>query len=53
LAHWAELEWAAQYGVEEGLVRVSVGMEDTEGLLRSFKLALDAAKEAILVKGQP
>ena len=28
LAHFTELEWAAGYGVEEGLVRVSVGMEE-------------------------
>jgi cystathionine gamma-synthase len=29
LAHFTELEWAAEFGVEEGLVRISVGMEDT------------------------
>ena len=46
LAHFAELEWAAEFGVEEGLVRISVGMEETDVLLRSFELAL-AAAEAI------
>lgn len=44
LAHYAELEWAAQFGVEEGLVRVSVGMEDTDVLLRYFEVALTAAE---------
>ncbi|TFK38027.1 pyridoxal phosphate-dependent transferase [Crucibulum laeve] len=48
LAHYWELEWAAQYGVEEGLVRISVGMEDTQQLLRSFEMALKAA-EAVTV----
>ena len=46
LAHYAELEWAAQYEVEAGLVRVSVGMEEKEGLLKAFGIALKAAKEA-------
>ncbi|KAJ7598853.1 pyridoxal phosphate-dependent transferase [Mycena floridula] len=44
LAHFTELEWAAQYGVEEGLVRVSVGLEDTNRLLSIFKTALEAAE---------
>ncbi|KAF9460007.1 hypothetical protein BDZ94DRAFT_1170557, partial [Collybia nuda] len=47
LAHFAELDWAAQYGVEEGLVRISVGMEDKELLLHSFETALKAAEEVI------
>ncbi|KAG8216801.1 pyridoxal phosphate-dependent transferase [Butyriboletus roseoflavus] len=46
LAHYNELEWAAQYGVEEGLVRISVGMEDKDFLLRSFDMALKAAESA-------
>ncbi|KAG5732329.1 Cystathionine gamma-synthase [Termitomyces sp. T112] len=44
LAHFAELDWAAQYGVEEGLVRISVGMEDTQLLLRWFDVALKVAE---------
>ncbi|KAF8903932.1 pyridoxal phosphate-dependent transferase [Gymnopilus junonius] len=44
LAHFAELDWAAQYGVEAGLVRISVGMEDTVTLLQSFETALKAAE---------
>jgi len=46
LAHFTELEWAAEFGIEEGLVRISVGMEETDVLLRSFELAF-AAAEAI------
>lgn len=46
LAHFAELDWAAQYGVEEGLVRITVGMEDTQLLLRWFDVALKAAEAA-------
>jgi cystathionine gamma-synthase len=44
LAHYKEMEWAAQYGVEETLVRVSVGMEETTALLESFERALKAAE---------
>ena len=42
LAHYAELEWAAQFGCEASLVRFSVGLEETEGLVNTFKRALDA-----------
>ncbi|KIJ25628.1 hypothetical protein M422DRAFT_273385 [Sphaerobolus stellatus SS14] len=46
LAHFTELDWAAEYGVEKSLVRVSVGLEDRECLLAWFGLALKAAEEA-------
>jgi len=46
LGHYLELEWAAKYGVEEGLVRVSVGMEDRQVLLNQFQIALKAAEQA-------
>ncbi|CAG8475777.1 4580_t:CDS:2 [Paraglomus occultum] len=45
LAHYVELDWAAQYGVEKGLVRVSVGLEDKDILLDNFAKALDAIKQ--------
>lgn len=48
LAHYSELDWAAQYGVETGLVRISVGMEETATLLRWFETALSAAEVAVL-----
>ena len=47
LAHFNELEWAAEYGLEKGLVRVSVGMEGREDLLGRFKIAIEAAEAAI------
>jgi cystathionine gamma-synthase len=47
LAHFTELDWAVKYGVEPGLVRISVGMEDTEVLLEWFETALKAAETAV------
>ncbi|KAI9366793.1 pyridoxal phosphate-dependent transferase [Zopfochytrium polystomum] len=42
LAHYGELEWAARYGVQRGLVRISVGMEeDVDALVERFRRALD------------
>lgn len=46
LAHYAELEWVAQFGVEEGLVRVSVGLESRQVLLDGFAKALEVAEQA-------
>jgi len=46
IAHYTELKWAAEYGVEVGLVRVSVGMEGREDLLGRFKIAIEAAEAA-------
>nr|VWP00441.1 STE/STE11/CDC15 protein kinase [Ganoderma boninense] len=48
LAHYAELDWAAGWGVEAGLVRVSVGLEERAALLRGFGAALEAAEAAVL-----
>jgi cystathionine gamma-synthase len=50
LAHYLELDWAASFGVEEGLIRVSVGLEDREGLLKGFEGALKKAEEAVLAQ---
>ena len=47
LAHFTELGWAAEFGVEEGLVRISVGTEDTDVLLRDFGVALAAADAVV------
>lgn len=47
LAHFNELQWAAGYGVEEGLVRIAVGMEEREELMRWFEVALSAAEAAV------
>ncbi|KAF4976095.1 hypothetical protein FZEAL_7205 [Fusarium zealandicum] len=48
LAHYSELEWAAQFGVDPDLVRVSVGLEETAELQDTFRNALKAA-EAVTV----
>ncbi|KAH7176657.1 pyridoxal phosphate-dependent transferase [Dactylonectria macrodidyma] len=42
-AHFNELEWAAQYGVVEHLVRISVGIEEWEQLEYLLRTALGAA----------
>ncbi len=47
LAHYAELDWAAKYGVDPGLVRISVGLEDKQRLLESIGRALEAAEETM------
>jgi len=44
LAHYKELEWAAEYGVVEDLVRISVGLEDEEWLQERVRKALAAAE---------
>jgi cystathionine gamma-synthase len=46
LAHFTELEWAAQFGVPAELIRISVGLEDAEDLKSRFAAALKAAEEA-------
>ncbi|KAJ7459751.1 pyridoxal phosphate-dependent transferase [Mycena latifolia] len=46
LVHYGEMDWAASFGVEETMVRVSVGMEETSVLLASFQNAVVAAEIA-------
>ena len=46
LGHFNELEWASGYGVEENLVRISVGMEDRGALLKTILSALIIAEQA-------
>lgn len=45
LAHYAELDWAASLGVDPSLLRISVGLEDTENLVSIFTRALRVAEE--------
>lgn len=47
LAHYFELDWAAQFGVPADLLRVSVGLEDPEDLKARFRVALDAAQAVL------
>lgn len=46
LAHYYELDWAKQFGVEASLVRVSTGLEETKGLVEMFERALRKAEES-------
>ncbi|KAK8050863.1 cystathionine gamma-synthase [Apiospora rasikravindrae] len=39
-------EWAAQYGLDEAIVRCSMGVEDVDVLKRVFGLAMEAAEKA-------
>ncbi|RAL61954.1 hypothetical protein DID88_002443 [Monilinia fructigena] len=46
LAHYMELDWAAQFGVPAELIRISVGLEDANDLKARFAIALKAAEDA-------
>ncbi|CED83734.1 Cystathionine beta-lyases/cystathionine gamma-synthases [Phaffia rhodozyma] len=46
LAHYLELDWAESFGVERNLIRISVGMEETEVLKQWFEFALNEAEKA-------
>jgi cystathionine gamma-synthase len=41
LAHYKELDWAAQFGVSPFLIRVSVGTEPIDWLVASFLESLE------------
>ncbi|KAK2028124.1 PLP-dependent transferase [Colletotrichum zoysiae] len=41
-----EKAWAARYGLSETIVRISVGIEDTEALMEAFREAIDATTSA-------
>jgi cystathionine gamma-synthase len=45
LAHFLELDWAAQFGIPADLIRISVGLEDADDLKTRFAVALKAAEE--------
>lgn len=47
LAHYTELPWAATFGVDGALVRVSVGMEPYDSLLKWFEEAIIAAEATV------
>lgn len=46
LAHYAELDWAASLGVDPDLIRISVGLEETDQLVAIVKSALSEAEQA-------
>lgn len=43
LAHYNELPWAAKFGVDADLVRISVGLEEKAALVDTFRKALEDA----------
>ncbi|KAK0516905.1 hypothetical protein JMJ35_000060 [Cladonia borealis] len=45
LAHYGELDWSAQFGVEADLIRISVGLEDPGDLRSRVEQALVVARE--------
>ncbi|KAI9728445.1 MAG: hypothetical protein M1828_003846 [Chrysothrix sp. TS-e1954] len=45
LAHFHELSWAAEFGIEAALVRFSVGLEETSKLIEMFEKALELVPE--------
>ncbi|KAK4556308.1 Cystathionine gamma-synthase [Recurvomyces mirabilis] len=46
LAHYNELDWAAQFGCEATLVRFSIGLEDEATIRKVFDYALGAIPQA-------
>lgn len=46
LAHYQELEWVQQFGVDPDLIRVSVGLEDPAELRAKVRRALDAVESS-------
>ncbi|KAL2256862.1 hypothetical protein VTK26DRAFT_1010 [Humicola hyalothermophila] len=46
LAHYQELDWAESFGVERDLVRISVGLEETEHIVKVFQTALKVAEDS-------
>lgn len=47
LAHYGELDWAATFGVERNLVRISIGQEDISTLQQWFEASVAAAEKAV------
>ncbi len=52
LAHYGELNWAASYGVETDLVRISFGLESPEELKSIVERALQAAERVTIAMVQ-
>jgi cystathionine gamma-synthase len=46
LAHYAEQEWAASLGVDPDLIRISIGLEETDQLVSVFRSALEETRKA-------
>ncbi|POS69956.1 cystathionine gamma-synthase [Diaporthe helianthi] len=46
LAHYAEQEWAASLGVDPDLIRISIGLEETDQLVSIFRIALEVTRQS-------
>lgn len=46
LAHYGELEWAKQFGIDRRLIRISVGLEEPAELERMLAVCIAAAANA-------
>ena len=47
LAHYTELDWASQFGIEPDLVRISVGLEEQGELIARIDRALQAVERTV------
>ncbi len=45
LAHYYELDWAEDCGISPHLIRISIGIEPIDDLLKRFEFALDSISE--------
>lgn len=45
LAHYRELDWVDSLGIERDLIRISVGLEETDHIMTVFQTALRAAEK--------
>ncbi|KAK4497733.1 hypothetical protein PRZ48_010386 [Zasmidium cellare] len=50
--HYKEMEWVRHCGMSERMVRVSVGLEEMEGLRRVFGFAVERAREEMEGEGR-
>ncbi|KAK3384739.1 pyridoxal phosphate-dependent transferase [Podospora didyma] len=50
LAHYQELDWAASFNVDPDLIRISVGLEETDEIVNVFQSALKAAESVEIAK---
>lgn len=46
LAYYQELDWAASFGADPDMIRISVGLEETDNIVSVFKTALKAAEDS-------
>lgn len=47
LAHYCELEWAASFGLDSRIIRISVGLEDFDEIRKAFENAFEHANKQV------